>query len=318
MNATIHQLPAALLEELEEPNSPHVTASVLSNDVRDIIANGITPGIQLGWRDVDDLIRIRPQQLTIVTGIPSRGKSEFTDAAAANLAINEKWKTAFFTPENRNISFHMMKMINRLSGRTIGGNWNGFQSISQDEIEVSIKFCDQHFFWLDPDKMSDLSIDGLLSEMRQMVGKYGINQFIIDPWNEIDHKKGRMTEADYVSWATGQLKRFARKYNVHIVLVAHPKIMNKDNRGEYLVPKPYDISGGANWYNKADNMITVHRTVVGQFTHITQIHIMKVKDKFDGRPGLALIEYQPATRRFLNAHDNIKEQYAAQIIAKQS
>ena len=53
-----------------------------------------------------------------------------------------------------------------------------------------------------------------------------------------------------------QVKRFAQMYGVHVWFVAHPRQMQNWN-GQ--APSLYDISGSANFINKADNGIIVHR-----------------------------------------------------------
>ena len=55
------------------------------------------------------------------------------------------------------------------------------------------------------------------------------------------------------------LKRFAKAFDVHLIIVAHPAKQQKDEKGEYRVPTLYDISDSAHWYNKADLGVIVHR-----------------------------------------------------------
>jgi twinkle protein len=66
-----------------------------------------------------------------------------------------------------------------------------------------------------------------------------------------------MTE--YVGRAIKALKRFARKFQVHLIVIAHPTKSTKDGDGKYRMPTLYDISDSANWYNKCDLGIIVHR-----------------------------------------------------------
>ena len=55
------------------------------------------------------------------------------------------------------------------------------------------------------------------------------------------------------------MRRFARANEIHLFIVAHPTKMHKKEDGNYPIPTPYDINGGANWRNKSDNVITVWR-----------------------------------------------------------
>ena len=86
-----------------------------------------------------------------------------------------------------------------------------------------------------------------------------------------------MNEVDYISYALTEIRRFARKYKVHVYIVAHPKFMRKARDGQYPVPTPYDVSGSAHWINKADNFLTVYRNVRLIDENITDIHIQKIR-----------------------------------------
>jgi hypothetical protein len=81
---------------------------------------------------------------------------------------------------------------------------------------------------------------------------------IIDPYNELDPTRaGNTKEHEHVNEIMGLLRRFARENNVHCWLVAHPRQMGNMWRGER--PGLQDVSGGANFMNKTDNGIIVHR-----------------------------------------------------------
>ena len=51
-------------------------------------------GESTGIDSVDKLFTIAPGQLSVVTGIPGSGKSEFIDQLMINLARNSGWKFA--------------------------------------------------------------------------------------------------------------------------------------------------------------------------------------------------------------------------------
>jgi hypothetical protein len=88
--------------------------------------------------------------------------------------------------------------------------------------------------------------------------RFGISGLIIDPYNELDPTRGlNMKEHEHVNEIMGLLRRFARENNVHCWLVAHPRQMGNMWKGER--PGLQDVSGGANFMNKTDNGIIVHR-----------------------------------------------------------
>jgi twinkle protein len=103
-----------------------------------------------------------------------------------------------------------------------------------------------------------------------------------------------MTETEYVSEMLGKVKRFAVNHDVHVWFVAHPVKMQPQN-GKMPVPTLYDISGSANWTNKADVGLVVHRNFD---TNQAEIHVQKVRDKWVGQPGRVTLDYDKATGRY--------------------
>lgn len=62
------------------------------------------------------------------------------------------------------------------------------------------------------------------------------------------------------------------------------------------VPTLYDISGSANWVNKADLGVVVHRPDPSE--PITEIHIRKVRFKAVGKLGVVSLRWDRATGRY--------------------
>ena len=69
-------------------------------------------GVSTGWHNVDRIYTVVPGQLTVVTGIPNSGKSEWVDALSVNLALSNDWRFAAFSPENGKEA-HAMKLIEK-------------------------------------------------------------------------------------------------------------------------------------------------------------------------------------------------------------
>lgn len=76
-----------------------------------------------------------------------------------------------------------------------------------------------------------------------------------------------------------RLKAYAVFKDIHVDLIAHPKKLQKDENGKYNEPEPYDISGSANWYNKPDICVTIHKSGNGE----GEFHVKKVRVRGTGR-----------------------------------
>jgi len=76
-------------------------------------------------------------------------------------------------------------------------------------------------------------------------------------------------------------------------LIVHPKTPIAAKPGEERGPPgPYDINGGAAWFNKADLGITVHSRVPGS----AQVKLWKLKFlRYGARGGVKDLLFDPAT-----------------------
>jgi twinkle protein len=113
----------------------------------------------------------------------------------------------------------------------------------------------------------------------------------------MDHNRGGdMTMTEYTGFAIRQLKRFARKYRVHLTVVAHPTKMQRIKDGKYPVPSLYDIADSAHWSNKPDVGIIIHRFRATQ--NSTLIRFAKVRFRAIGRPGDMAGHWNELSRRY--------------------
>jgi twinkle protein len=167
--------------------------------------------------------------------------------------------------------------------------------MSQAELEGAIEWINDHFFLIRFDEEAP-TIEAIPDKARAAVLRYGIRGLIIDPYNEIEHRRpANMTETEYVSQLLGRVKRFAQNHGVHVWIVAHPAKMQREN-GKLQPPTLYDISGSANWANKADIGIVVYRDEMAPNT--ADIYVRKVRFKSVGKIGAVRLRYDPPTGRY--------------------
>jgi twinkle protein len=249
----------------------------------------LSRGYSTGWPDMDEYFTVRPGEFTVITGMPSHGKSEWLDALCVNLVKAHGFRIPIFSPENHPLEMHLSKILEKYTGKTFWGQG----SMDEEEIFDALDKINQNFAFIKPSEteftpkdIANLAADYLAQSLVTTP-----KAMIVDPWNEMDHyRPSGLSETEYISRILTELRRFAREYKTHLFLVAHPMKMQKDKDGNYPVPRPYDISGSAHWYNKADNCIAVWRDVVNE-PHMTQVHIQKVRFKATGNPGMVNLEY---------------------------
>ena len=268
--------------------------------------HGLPKGDSTGWDSVDAHYTVLRGQWTLITGIPGHGKSEFLDALMMNLALKAGWIFSVFSPENQPHEMHVAKLLEKLLRKPFGPGPN--ERIDSVELAGGMAWLDSHFRFIKPHP--DLQMPSMAAvidagarfinkhdAITGTVNKHGI---VIDPYNELEHKRpSHQSETEYISETLAYVRQFAREYGVHVFLVAHPRIIHRDKDGKRPVPTPYDVSGSAHWYNKADNIITVWRdTAPEQDTQDVQIHVQKIRFKNVGRPGLVTLKFDRITGRY--------------------
>lgn len=261
------------------------------SDTRDKILNfyknGYKKSYSSGFSNLDEYYKIRPQEFTIITGIPGHGKSEFLDSIIINMVKDHNWKFAIFSPENHPVERHHSKLIEKAAGRK-------FHKIKSKRIDDILEYLDDHIFSIAP-KNSILSLDKILSKTKQLIFRHGVNALVIDPYNELDHQRQRgVTQTEYISSFLSKIRHFARDKDIHIFIVAHPTKSVNNGKGNMRVPTAYDISGSANWYNKADNIISVFRDQ----DNFTEIHVQKIRFFEIGKKGMITLEYDLSRRNY--------------------
>lgn len=258
----------------------------ISDKITHLFHHGYEKGKLTGIFELEDFYTIREGEMSVITGIPGHGKSNFVDNIMVNMARRYDWNFAMFTPENYPMDDHAGRIIEKYIGKPFNKGIN--ERITETELEQGKEWVNNHFTWLYPDGDDSHSLDNVLSIAKQLVFKKGIQGLVIDPWNEVEHDySGSMTQ--YVSSALKKIKRFARENDVHVWLVAHPTKLKKNDDGSYSCPTPYDIADSAHFRNKADCCLAIY---VPDYSEPTiEIHIQKIKFRQIGKVGTAYVKF---------------------------
>lgn len=266
-----------------------VTTAVKMSDFKEQIYTYVRgnkeKGLRLGLKNFDEIIRFDRGYLNVVTGIPSHGKSEFIDFVSMLLAKEHKWNIVYFSPENYPIEIHFNKLADKQHNASIYGKGNEF-------IEESIDFIDEHYSFINATE-EELTLDIILSACLDVHAKKRVDCLIIDPWNEVEQaaKPIGMNDSEFTGICLRKLRKFARKNNICLIIAVHPTKMYKDRDAKiYPVPSMYDISGSANWYNKADNGIVIYRNFE-ESNKTTDVYVKKVKFRNYGMVGHVTFTY---------------------------
>ena len=249
-------------------------------------SNGVQGGEKTGWSNLDEFYTVRPGELTIITGIPGSGKSNFVDALCVNLIKNNEWRFGLFSPENWPLQRHTQTLLEKLLNKSFAPSRYG-ERMTPAGAKEGVDILDDYVKFIAP-KSEILSVNTILKYARILCLQFGIKGLIIDPWNEVEHSFKGLSETQYISQELTKIRRFARFNGIHIWVVAHPTKLMKNASGKYDPPTMYDIAGGAHWRNKADNGICVYRDFE---TNQTDIIVQKIRFKEIGTLGSASLKY---------------------------
>jgi len=243
------------------------------NDVLNFSENGIK-NYSLGLPGSDDWFKLAFGEWTVLSGIPNSGKSDILDQILCNLATKHDFRCAMFSPESFPYEGHIKRIANKLNQKNCTIN----------DLNKTKDFIEDHFYWIKID-LENLTVKGILDSFRELVFQRGINICVIDPWNMLDHSAQK--DHSYIGKILSQITQFCQQTNTHLFLVAHPRKIESDG-GVYRKPTLYDISGSADFFNKAYNGLISYRCI-GQKTKyksdVVRIHIEKVKRKENGQLG---------------------------------
>ena len=281
-------------------------AEDLTASINQLYEHGIEKGVSTGWMSLDKNYLIRPGSLSVITGIPSSGKSNWMDAVMVNIAREHGWNFAIFSPENQPLEDHMARVLEKYIKAPFTDGGTG--RMTREELDDGKEWLARHFTWILPSDDKEWSVDIILSAAKRLVLTKGIRGLIIDPWNELEHmRSNNQTETEYISVALKRIRQFARKYGIHIWIIAHPAKLYRDKNGKIPVPTPYDISGSARWRDKADNCITIWRDLSIDDGCLVEVHVQKVRFRQDGRIGVGELTYNWLLGTYHETKDAVNE-----------
>jgi twinkle protein len=191
-------------------------------------------------------------------------------ALTFHLAESHGWRIGYLTPEDP--PHRLVRDMRRFAGRCV--------SRRSDPSWV-----DSAFYISQPPEDEPITLEMVENEMAAAALHHDCQAFVIDPWNEISHNYGRLSTDQYIEQSLRTLKRKARRYNMLLIIVAHPTKLDEEKKATL-----YTINGSANWRNKCDHGIIIHRPFLD--AHGIHVIVEKCKDhETMGIPGTHFMRY---------------------------
>ena len=235
------------------------------------------------------LLCIVPGTLTVFTGHANSGKSSLMDCVIAHLLKSGiPTLVASFETDVKPILRDgiIASMLGIAHHEVRSADTLACDTLLREKMRIITQSVDED---------EEMDLDYFLDLCRTSVQRDGTRVIILDPWNELEHKMRRgEPETVYIGRALRAIKRFAKVHDVAFWIIAHP---TKPFEGKVRMPRLLDISGSANWANKADFGLSYHR---GE-GNAADLCVTKIRKGYPGRRGNVKVAYNFRTSRFERA-----------------
>lgn len=248
-------------------------------------------------------------QVSLVSGKRGEGKSTFASQVIAD-ALEQNYNVFAYSGELPD--FHFKRWLDlQLAGKAyLKENENEFRekyyTIPKDVQERINSWYRGRAFLYDntyiPERTKEA--ETLLETIEKAIRQYDIKLVCIDnlmtAMNNLDEASDLyLSQSHFV----GDLKRIAMKYQVHIMLVAHPR---KTRDGEMTND---DISGSGDVTNKVDTVIFYNRAQQEEGS----AHITVTKNRLNGKlvmgKNAIIVQYSASCKRITSVKDTPNKAY---------
>lgn len=274
------------------PVSGTFKVSDLFGGIMDLYHNGLPETIypkHSCFNGLKDIYSVMRGHLVVGTGIPSHGKSNFTDWYVLNLLKDYDMKGSWFSPEHSPMELYHTNLSEKVIGKNFWGKVEGktVERITEKDLEDYKDWADEKIYLTDCVNGEFPTWDWLFEKFKEQMYSFGIDIFVIDAFNKVLLPKGNKIDA--INEVLTKLTAFAQANNVIIFLVAHPTKMRKnESTGLLDIPTLYDVSGSADFRNQTHDGFTVYRYWENEETgqeNETEFINMKTKYNFQGQIG---------------------------------
>jgi twinkle protein len=209
---------------------------------------------------------------------------------AVGYNLNYGWKTAFASPENKPTYLHAHKLIRKF--------WQGMpdkSDVGSDKWNNISSHINDNFFFIEMDRYS---LDSVLRKGAELVKRKGIKCLVIDPYNKVRDTDAKTDDVNkYTLEYLQKIETFCKKFDVLVIIVAHPTKMYKNAEGKIEEPTMYNIKGGGEWYDASYHGILVHRDYDAK---TVKAKVLKVKFQNLGENGAeAHFKWEPKSGSFI-------------------
>lgn len=295
-----------LLELINTAKDIPITSVAKLSEIKELNPNEMD-GFEVGIKDLDkELMKIFTGGVTLLTGLPSAGKTTFLNQVVLR-AMDSEYKTFLFSRELLNGMskgwFSQVAAGRRNMHKIPLPNQDIEYWVTNDEAKEKItEYYDNSFFiYKDEEENTE---DKLFESMELCATKKGLRLFIIDNLMTVQLKADTTDTNKAQTDFMNRLIKFSMKYDVAVVVIAHPrKIQGGTDIGLF------DVAGSQNIVNLATRTIGLKRVKDDEKNNTSSkyygydVIISIIKDRIFGSTKEIPVYYDKIDRRFFSNYE---------------
>lgn len=294
-----------LLELINTAKDIPITSVAKLSEIKELNPTEMD-GFEIGIEDLDkELMKIFTGGVTLLTGLPSAGKTTFLNQIVLH-AMDSGYKTFLFSRELLNgmsKGWFTQVAAGRRNMHPIKlANGNDFYVVDESaKYTITNYYDDMFYIYKDEEENSE---DKLFESMELCATKKGLRLFVIDNLMTVqlrsDITDTNKAQTDFMN----RLIKFSMKYDVVVVCIAHPrKIQGGADIGLF------DVAGSQNIVNLATRTIGLKRVKEDDKNSVSNkyygydVVISIIKDRIFGSTKEIPVYYDKIDRRFYSNYD---------------
>ena len=271
--------------------------------------------------DLNDLERIRTGfsnldrvvdgffmgQLVLLTGKRGEGKSTLMGQLMAE-ALNQGYKVLAYSGELPGYQFKRWLDFQLAGPQNVLTTYNVYSdprySLEEDTVERLNRWYYDSAFLYDNNSLNGDEYESLLETIEKAIQRYGVKLVCVD--NLMTAIDVASADSQYIqqSQFVRSLKQIAVRYNVVVLLVAHPK------KTDGKVTDNDAVSGSSDITNRADIVLSYVKNAEGEAPG-GKVFVMKnrMTGKLALGDGAVAMEYEPSSKRIYQAGSSPSYKY---------
>lgn len=272
-------------------------------------------GIKTGIKPLDyELGKLYYGTLTILSGRPGSGKTSIIDQAIAKTIDTGNPVFLFSKELPERMSANWLNTIiagrrNMVERRTKEGK--KYHIVPKEIQNKMQKFYSKRLFIYKDEEPND--VDSVLKSAEECVRKFGCKLIVLDNLMMLDLNCSESDKNTAQTDLINRLIKFAVKFNIAVVLIAHPRKTQDSNTDIEM----YDIAGSSNIINLAMRSIGLRRTSKREKEdpkcnwHKYDVVLTIMKDRMFGKSDFQLgLWYDLQSRRFYTDYEEYDAQFS--------